>query len=436
MQKIQQKVLSFLEKNNMDYRKFDIAENAQLFRDEMCSGLNGQPSTLKMIPTYFNFSNRVKTGKKVIVLDAGGTHLRVALVSFGDDYAPVVHEFYVYDIPGSRNAVTSDEFFDFIARQVKPFCDKSDTIGFCFSYSIEPTEDMDGIVTELGKEIRIEGIIGQKIGESVKNALKRIGCDDNKRVIVVNDSVTTLLGGLIASQGSDFDDYIGFILGTGINASYVESTSNIHKLSTALGSGMMVINTESGAYGKFTQGLIDKAYDQTLNDPGNWIYEKMVSGCYQGGLYYTAFLKAAEAGLLSKHFESKLKSASFLTSKQIDEYVDFPDGDGFLTSCCADQESEDRITLYYLIHALVERSAKFVAANLAAIMLKTEKGRNPLKPVCITIEGSTYYNSRLFRDKLNFYIKQCMNDELGIYCKLNRVENANLTGAAVACLSL
>ena len=88
--------------------------------------------------------------------------------------------------------------------------------------------------------------------------------------------------------------------------------------------------------------------------------------------------------------------------------------------------------LYYLIDGVIERAAKFVAVNLAAIMQKTGKGKNPLKPVCITAEGTTFYKSKLFRDKLNYYVRTYLNDELNIYCEFVKAENATLIGTAIA----
>lgn len=40
-----------------------------------------------------------------------------------------------------------------------------------------------------------------------------------------------------------------------------------------------------------------------------------------------------------------------------------------------------------------------------------EIGENPFRPACITGDGSTFYKSKMFRKKLDYYVKQYINDE-------------------------
>ena len=100
--------------------------------------------------------------------------------------------------------------------------------------------------------------------------------------------------------------------------------------------------------------------------------------------------------------------------------------------CCSKGGSEDGVLLYYIIDDLFERIARFVTFSLTAVMEKTGNGRNPLKPVCITADGSTFYKSKLFRSKLDHYIKAYTNDVKGIYCEFMKVDNGTLVGTAIA----
>lgn len=47
----------------------------------MPRSLEGKNGALPMLPTYLSLSNEIEEGVPVIVLDAGGTNLRVALVT-------------------------------------------------------------------------------------------------------------------------------------------------------------------------------------------------------------------------------------------------------------------------------------------------------------------------------------------------------------------
>ena len=436
MRAIQDKATKFLKQYSMDYQSIRVPEYAERFVQEMRCGLEGGSGSLRMIPTFLSPVNRPKTGEPVIVLDAGGTHFRVAVVSFDQNYLPSVEKCQIYRMPGTDDELESDVFFSRIAEMILPVADQSDTISFCFSYACQPTPDRDGIIAEIGKQLRVKGLVGKKLGSELNKALQKAGCREEKRVVVLNDSVATLLGGVLAAKDRRYDSYIGFILGTGLNASYVEKGGNIPRLSVDFCGQKLIINTESGNYDGFPSGQLDDAYDATLLDPGTWRYEKMVSGRYQGGLALTVIRQAAHDGLLSAGFCRQIKSVKELTSSQLDEFLDQPDGDNLLAHCCDGINAQDTLTVFYLADALAERAGKLVAANLAALMLKTGSGKNPLCPGCITADGSTFYKSRLFRKKLDYYVKQSLADEMGLYCEFNRVEDVNLLGSAVAGLCI
>lgn len=390
MQTVQQRVMEFLKKYSMDYQSFHIAEQADEFVKEMKRGLAGEGGSLRMIPTFFSPANKLITGKPVIVLDAGGTNFRVAVVSFNQNYEPCIEDYHVCSMPGTKVEIVCDEFFRQIAQLVLPVADRSDTIAFCFSFACEPTSDCDGIIAEIGKQLQVKGLVGEKLGDGLNAALQEAGCMQKKRVVVLNDSVATLLGGIIASKKRQYDGYIGFILGTGLNASYVEKRKYISKAFGDSGSDELIINTESGGYDGFPCGFLDDEYDSTLIDPKTCRYEKMVSGRYQGGLVLVILKQAAKDGLLSSEFKNKIQAVNDLSSRQLDEFLDQPDGENVLAQCCSGIESADALTVFFIIDALMERAAKLVAANLAALMIQAEVGKNPLQPVCITADGSTF----------------------------------------------
>jgi len=70
-----------------------------------------------------------------------------------------------------------------------------------------------------------------------------------------------------------------------------------------------------------------------------------------------------------------------------------------------------------------------------AVILKRGRGTNPCIPVCISAEGTTFHKSKLFRSKLDFYIKEYLHDKKGVYCEFVRADNATLIGTAIAGLA-
>jgi hexokinase len=89
----EKQVTSFLEKYGMHYASIDIENQLKLFTAEMVNGLKGRQSSLRMYPTFIEFNNKIPKNKPVIVLDAGGTNLRAAVLHFDADKKPVVAKY-------------------------------------------------------------------------------------------------------------------------------------------------------------------------------------------------------------------------------------------------------------------------------------------------------------------------------------------------------
>ncbi len=428
----------FLRKQGMHHDTIDFNENVDRFILEMENGLAGKNSSLPMIPTYIAMEDKVPLNEPVIVIDAGGTNLRVALVYFDDLGKPVVGDFRNYPMPGTQGEIDRDAFFDTMADYLEPVLSKSDKIGFCFSYPTEIHPDRDGKLLFFTKEVKVTGMNGVMVGNGLLDAIERKGMKRPKHVVLLNDTVATLLGGRAAFPDRIFDSYIGFILGTGTNTCYVEQNANLTKLpEIAKTQGNMLINVESGGYEAAPRGRLDEVFDTDTVNPGRYAFEKMIAGGYQGNLMHAVIKGAAQAGLFSKSFISEFEKIDALQSKDLDDFLFHPASECCILSLCcglgnSDEVRNDRFALYHLIDVIIERAAKLTAINLTAAVVKSGKGHDPLFPVCIAADGSTFYKSKLFRGKLDQYIAKHMNAERGLYCEFVKAENANLIGTAIA----
>ncbi|WP_434576955.1 hexokinase family protein [Thermoanaerobacterium thermosaccharolyticum] len=424
-------VMKFLKKHNMYYYDINIMNACNTFIEEMENGLNNKKSTLKMIPTYISVDNDIDYNNSVVAIDAGGTNFRVAFVSFDHEKKPVIEYLKKYPMPGTNGEITKEEFLKQIVEYISPIIDKSDKIGFCFSYPTEILPNKDGRLIKFNKEVKIKGMDGEKLGEGLINALEKNGYSSNKKIVLVNDTVATLLGGKAKTNNRTFDSYIGFILGTGTNTCYIEENKKIKKNKYLYNQcGSSIINIESGGYARMPRSDIDDAFDAITYEPGTQLFEKMVSGGYQGGLMMEVIKQAIKDNLFSQNFSERINRISELSSGEINDFCYFPYGDNILAKIITNEE--DRLTLYYIIDAFFERVARLVAINLAAVMLKINKGKNPCKPICISIEGTTFNKSKMLREKLNFYVKSFIKEELGIYCEFVNFENITIIGAAIA----
>ena len=93
----------------------------------------------------------------------------------------------------------------------------------------------------------------------------------------------------------------------------------------------------------------------------------------------------------------------------------------------------DRRALLAICEPVFARAARLAAANIAAAVIRCGEGRDPLHPVCVTIDGSTYYRTRtgFFKSR----VEQGLRDILGargIHFETTFVEDAPVVGAAVA----
>ncbi|RMD82120.1 MAG: hexokinase, partial [Lentisphaerae bacterium] len=291
-------VKSFLAAANMDPDQIDIEACVENLLEEMRRGLAGEPSSLAMIPTYLNCEEDVPTGKPVIVMDAGGTNVRVCVVEFASDGSATISDFAKYRMPGIDRELSADEFYGELAGFLSPVIAKSDRIGFCFSYPSEISPEKDGKLLRWTKEVKVPEVEGTYIGAGLIEHLGEKGVE-RKKIVLLNDTVATLLAGKAVGDTYGCADYIGFILGTGTNTAYVEKNVNIRKLSGLPGDGRMPINMESGNFNKAPMSYIDDRFDATTVNPGCQRFEKMISGAYLGPLALQVLKAAAREQLFS-----------------------------------------------------------------------------------------------------------------------------------------
>lgn len=435
MKECRDQVQRFLKQCQAGHDDIDMDQLCEVFHSEMRNGLAGQTSSLAMIPTYIEVGKDVPTDQPVIVLDAGGTNFRIATVRFDSSGKASVENLIQKTMPGLERETSKDNFFATIAEYMDSIANASDRIGFCFSYPTEILPNKDGRLVHFCKEVKAKEVEGELIGENLLAALARVGHKGNKSVVILNDTVATLLAGVSASHDMMYDSYIGFILGTGSNCCYVESNQNITKLSGLDGFGEQIINVESGGFSKISQSIIDTQLDESTLNPGQYIFEKMFSGAYLGPLCLKALQESARQGLLSKIVAEKMLSTDNLQTKDVNDFLRSPCARNPLAEICAVGAVEDRAVVWYVLDGLIERAAKLVAALLSSVVLKTGKGTNPCEPVCITAEGTTLYELKSLKPKIESYLRSFLQEQHGRYVEIVNVDNATLIGAAIAGLT-
>jgi hexokinase len=418
-------VQQFLAKNGLSSEAIDAETLICDFISEMEKGLSGSQSSLAMIPTYVSADKDVPINERVIVIDAGGTNLRVASIVFNEDLRVQIDDFSNYPMPGSEEEVSAPEFFGILARHLRPVLNASNKIGFCFSYPAEISPEKDGRLIKWTKEVKAPDIVGRYIGKGLLDALGTEG--KGKSIVLLNDTIATLLAGKAASGNVRYGSYVGFILGTGINIAYLEKNKNILKLQGLDPSGTQAINVESGNFSKAPRSRIDELMDNTTDGPGEQLFEKMISGRYLLKIALSALHQAVREEVFSKPCAAWINGLVELTHEQLDALIR-EGGTGMPNT--ADFTEIDRKAMRSVMDAVIQRAAKLSAVNIAAAVIKTI-GKTVGRPVCVNIEGSVYYKTAGLRENIEKYIKEMLGPR-NIRYEFVHVDRSSMIGAAIA----
>lgn len=384
---------NFLEKNKLSANCFRNETEIKRIELEMTMGLKGGKSSLQMIPSYQSVYPREANNKPIIVLDAGGTNLRVSLITVTRQGELMQEAFAKHPMPGTNGAITKEAFFDSIAQKIVPLCDRSDTISFCFSFAAKPLLNHDATVYSLCKEIQVEGISGANVCEELSKALKRQRVTKKFSYFLLNDSVASLLGGYSETKTDvEYDGYIGLIWGTGFNVCYTERTRNIPGASTYPFNNM-IVNMEAGSYAGFARGRVDIKLDEESVLPGDHQAEKMIGGAYLGDVILTALHNAAEEGLLT----SSIVHLNEIKLSDVDCFLSGQENNLF-----SELSVRDIGTVRKIIISVYERAAMFVSYILVAAAERIKLHKTKAR-VLIVADGSTLLKS----DHLKRLLERC-----------------------------
>jgi hexokinase len=413
---------------------------------DMERGLNGQSSSLAMIPAYISPVSHVPAGKTVIALDAGGTNLRAALVRFDENGKAIAEGTQKVPMPGTYGPISSDDFFDKIAEITVPLLEKEpnvEGIGFTFSYPMNITQDADGIPLEFSKEVEAPTVLGKALGHELRAALERRNVKAPERIVLLNDTVATLLSGVVeipANVGREgADTYgvaggptIGFILGTGFNTAYPET--KIPKIRFQSETPQIVV-CESGNFAHRYMGYLDKEYEAITKNPGVYTLEKTSSGAYLGPLTFTVLKQAIKDGLLTFRKTDEFLNWPTMQTKDLNSFMRAPlAGEGLVSALFGPDELDALTTFAYITSIITQRAALFSAAVVAA-MVERLAYCNPFAPVRIAVEGTTYMIYKGMRVALESYLHTMLAAKKPLPYLIAPVEQASLFGAAVAALS-
>jgi hexokinase len=435
------------------YDNWDPMSLAQDVLIDMERGLSGRPSSLPMIPSYITPVLKVPAGKTVLALDAGGTNLRASLVHFDGQGKAVAQGTVKAPMPGTQGRVNAVQFFDQIAGLALPLLESAagiEGIGFTFSYPMEMQVNADGVLMSFSKEVDAPEVIGKAIGAGLRESLARRGLKYDGPIVLLNDTVATLLSGLVSipadgeavpgknAYGFSGGPVIGLILGTGFNTAYPETS--IPKTGFESKESPQIVVCETGTFALRYRGPLDREYDSTTKNPGAYTLEKTTSGAYLGPLTLHILQRAVQDKVIQFKKSDELLAMQRLETRTLNEFNHAPlAAEGPLGSLFGLDEGGALAAVQYLCSIVTERGALFAAAVLAATVQRIQDGSNtaiaPYAPVRIAVEGTTYLVYKGMRRSMESWLHMMLVNGKPRPYMLAPVEQASLFGAAVAALS-
>lgn len=417
------------------FQRFTIPSLAENILNDMKKSLSlkrkdAAPVYQPMIPVYGFLDGKECTDEKVIIIDAGGTNFRSALVTFSKDVGPVISELQVSSMPGIERELSKTEFYDAIADKIEYLRDSTEKIGFCFSYAMKMTKENDGEVLSFSKEIKAPEVVGTFVGKELLDVLKKRGWSKIKKIVMLNDTVAALLAGFSSKEAENMSSYIGFVFGTGINNAYIEP-DRIEKIEDD-GKKHIVV-CECGMYNNMLLSTFDTILDNESTKPGDSLLEKMCSGAYMGKLAYLIIKTACEEHIFSAPFAVEYKKLSSLKAMDVDEFLKKPDdGETVLGRISKAGCITDTKKLIDILETVISRTASIITAVLLATLMKSGEGKEMEKPVCIVCNGSTFWKCHGLVDKVNTLLQENLRGLVHSYYKIVKIENDITIGTAVA----
>jgi len=256
-----------------------------LFRSRILEGLQAEGKEIGALATYLGLPDGRQAGRALVV-DTGGTNMRVALVELSSNNGVILSGPITDNVPSGRSGqpLSAEEFFSAQARLSLKLDPKPDSLplGYCFSYPTQNSPDGDALLLRWTKGLRIDGVVGSPVGSALQKRLSDIGIATG-RVVVLNDTVASLLGGVHLNAEPRFGcNYIGLILGTGTNMAGVFSPAQMSKVEF---DSPMIANLESGNFSCPFLTAFDDELDAESDHPGSQRFEKAVSGRYLPQLF-------------------------------------------------------------------------------------------------------------------------------------------------------
>lgn len=448
----------------------------ETFKTELLNGLYGTKdvvSSINPLPTFIECLPSGRESGIYLVVDLGGTNLRVGTVCL-NCLPPAPLLLKIKELIKSNNHVFLKEsrcywllkqswqvplhistdpkggaaLFSFIADCILIYLETfnvqnllfSDEIrlGFTFSYPVNQIHLAHGIIKSFAKGFQCGDCIGKDAAILLEKALEKKSFDNIKVHALINDTVGVLLTNLFMSRGSQIK--VGLILGTGTNAAIVldskskcfvnsDGSLNIERNLKITQKIPTIVNLEWGSFHLDSRHrtIYDDQLDRESSNPGSQFFEKMISGKYLGELVrlqihaHTSMVHcpASQPYCLRSEDLAYLESMSITEENLVKKFL------AQKLSIPLNAITIDDFTVLSFCKKISQRSADLVACALTAIYEIFGDGPS----FGISVDGSMYHHYCGYQDGIKRRINE-LNPSNMIFFETG--EDFSIVGAAVA----
>lgn len=364
--------------------------------------------------------------KPIAVAELDDQEIRVSLVTFSHGEAHFSDQDR-FPIPGREYPAPWEDLIYAIGELTQPLLDRAQGLALCLPFPVVYDGKGDGTISRFPGSMTIHGFSEKPVLASLREELQSRGCPIPPMTLI-NESDAVLLAAGVQNPGQG--RYLGVTWGSSIDVGFVAPGSIVLRWPGIPGD--LTLFT-----GGFSQaqcvpfGLVDYSKDRDCYAPGLDLYLKMVSTDYLGEIFRLVMIKAAERKLLSFGCSRDILSLTQLDLETVLQFMADPQAGGTLAHFC--REPEDREVALVVAQAALERAARLVCANLAAVIQFIGGGRDANAPVCLSLQGSAFSAPPLmaiFEAQVQAYLR----DTLGLHVTLWQGDNALPVGTAAAAL--
>ncbi|XP_004008754.2 hexokinase-3 isoform X1 [Ovis aries] len=376
-----------------------LAEVQAQMREAMAKGLQGEASSLRMLPTYVRATPDGSERGDFLALDLGGTNFRVLLVRVATGGVQISSQ--IYSIPECVAQGSGQQLFDHIVDCIVDFQQKqglsgqSLPLGFTFSFPCRQMGLDQGILLNWTKGFNASDCEGQDVVCLLREAIRRRQAVELNVVAIVNDTVGTMM----SCGYEDPHCEVGLIVGTGTNACYMEELRNVASVDGD--SGQMCINTEWGAFGddgslSMLSTRFDACVDQASINPGKQRFEKMISGMYLGEIVRHILLHLTSLGVLFRGQQTqRLQTRDIFKTKFLSEIesdsLALRQVRAILEDLGLPLTSDDALMVLEVCQAVSKRAAQLCGAGVAAVVEKIRENRGLEElTISVGVDGTLY----------------------------------------------